>query len=476
MKNNIICGLTAILLVTICSFSLMWWWTAVPERAYEARLPIPIPKSLLSSVKINIEGLFKKFTGTPSEITTGWPRFRGSNYDNVNTETVPLLDSWPTSGPPKLWSIDIGEGYAGPAVLNGRVYLLDYDKKEGADSLRCFSLDDGKEIWRRWYKVKVKRNHGMSRTVPAVTDKYVVTIGPKCQVMCADAITGSYIWGIDLPFEYDTKVPLWYTGQCPLIDGNTAVIATGGKALLIGVDLPSGKVVWTTPNPNTHQMSHSSIMPMTLLDKKMYIYCAAGAMVGISAEEGDKGTLLWETTDWKPAVMSPSPVKLDDKRIFITAGYGEGSMILQLSRENDKFTIAPLQTIPRSRFACEQHTPILYKKHLFSILPGDAGALKKQAVCMTTDGIHVWNSGKKNRFGIGPFLIADDKILILNDDGELTMAKASTTEYKELAHARVLEGHDSWGPMALVEGKLLLRDFNKMICLDLRVGNRKNKK
>jgi outer membrane protein assembly factor BamB len=202
----------------------------------------------------------------------------------------------------------------------------------------------------------------------------------------------------------------------------------------------------------------------------MYVYCAAGSMVGISAEESDLGSLLWETAEWNVSVMAPAPVQLPDNRIMITAGYGAGSMILQLSKGNGDFSITPVMTIPRSRFACEQHTPIFYKDHLFTILPSDGGALKKQAVCMDLNGNLVWNSGKKKRFGIGPFLIGDNKMFILSDDGELTMIEADTGEYKELAHSKVLQGHDAWGPMALVEGRLILRDFDKMICIDLREG------
>ena len=106
------------------------------------------------------------------------------------------------------------------------------------------------ELWRRWYSVNLKRNHGMSRTTPAITDKYIVTMGPKCHVMCCNPQNGDLLWGIDLGKDFNTEVPLWYTGQCPLIDNDIAVIAPGGSSLLIGVDCATGKVVWKTPNPD----------------------------------------------------------------------------------------------------------------------------------------------------------------------------------------------------------------------------------
>ena len=90
-----------------------------------------------------------------------------------------LARAWQPSEPRELWAIDVGEGYAGAAVLNGRVYLMDYDRDKKQDALRCLSLADGREIWRYAYPVPVKRNHGMSRTVPAVTDKLRRGDGPQ---------------------------------------------------------------------------------------------------------------------------------------------------------------------------------------------------------------------------------------------------------------------------------------------------------
>jgi len=123
--------------------------------------------------------MLTKSDGVPANLPGAWPRFRGPNYDAISSEKGTLATAWPAEGPRVLWSVDVGEGYAGAAVLDGRAYLLDYDQGKQADVVRCLSLNDGKEIWRYSYPVKVKRDHGMSRTVPAVTDKYIVTLGPR---------------------------------------------------------------------------------------------------------------------------------------------------------------------------------------------------------------------------------------------------------------------------------------------------------
>ncbi len=421
--------------------------------------------------KISIGELFEEAGGQPSTLPGSWPRFRGPNFDNISPETTPLADRWPEGGPPLLWSVDLGEGYAAPAVHHGRAYLLDYDEKKKADALRCLSLEDGREIWRRSYRVKVVRNHGMSRTVPAVTDRIVVTIGPRCHVMAVDPESGAMKWSLDLERDYGTVTPLWYTGQCPMIDGDTAVIAPGGpEALMIGVDVETGRVAWRAPNPKGWKMSHSSVMPMTLAGKRMYVYCAQGGVAGVSAMKEDAGRLLWENPEWNSQVIAPSPVVLDDGLVFVTAGYNAGSLLFKVTEQDGKYEARTVRRLATAEgLASEQQTPIHFNGHLFSVLPKDAGALRQEFVCVRPEdhGKVLWSSGKTKRFGLGPYLLADGKFFLLDDEGVLTVIRASTERYEELARHKVLQGPDSWGPIALAGGRMILRDARRMVCIDV---------
>ncbi|MCK4764565.1 MAG: PQQ-binding-like beta-propeller repeat protein [Candidatus Aminicenantes bacterium] len=454
--------------------SLTLWLLHNPTGNFTANIPgmDGRPENFSSqSEVVDIGAYFARFDGVPANSRDNWPRFRGADFDNISKEKIKLLDSWGETGPKILWSIDLGEGHAGPVISQGRVYILDYDEEERADILRCFSLDDGREIWQRGYKLYIKRNHGMSRTVPAAAGENVITMGPKCHVMCVDAASGDFKWGIDLVKEYSVEVPLWYTGQCPLIAGSQAVIAVGGSTLIMGVDCDSGQVTWETPNPDNWKMSHSSVMPFTIHGKKVYVYCAIEGIVGVSAEEETAGQVLFASTLWNHNVIAPSPVYLGDGRIFVTAGYGAGSMMLKIKPEGDLFAVESLQKLKSNEgLASEQQTPIFYKGHLFSILPKDAGPMRNQFVCVSPDDCSrfVWTSGKTNRFGLGPYLIADGKFFILSDDGVLTIIKAGTKKYIQLAQTKVLEGVDAWAPMAIAGGRLLARDSRRLVCIDIR--------
>jgi len=270
--------------------------------------------------------------------------------------------------------------------------------------------------------------------------------------------------------EYATEVPLWYTGQCPLIDGGKAVIATGGRALMVAMDLATGDIRWEAPNPEGWQMSHSSIVPFEFGGTRMYVYSAFGGVCGVAADGPDEGKVLWKTNAWNHQVVAPTPVCMPDGKIFLTAGYGAGAMVLQLQGSGSDFTVSVISEYsPKEGLACEQQTPVVWEGHLLGILPKDAGPLRNQLVCVDPRNFKeiVWSSGADKRFGLGPYMIADGKLFILSDDGTLTIARPDTREYIELDSYRVIEGQDSWAPLAVADGYMVLRDSKTMVCIDL---------
>ncbi len=228
---------------------------AAPEVA--SRLPGEDQRPALIKPAQDTEpmvGRLVKFSGKASDLPGAWPRFRGAGFDAVSTEATPLADSWPEAGPGVLWSIEAGEGFAGAAIFEGCVYLMDYDRDSAEESIRCLSLDTGEEIWRYAYALKIKRWHGMSRTVPVVTEEYVLAMGAKCHVTCLSRKTGELLWTLDLVRDYGTTVPQWYTSQCPLIDNGKAIIAPGGHVPGHGCGLQNRQ--GPVGDPQSQSMGH----------------------------------------------------------------------------------------------------------------------------------------------------------------------------------------------------------------------------
>jgi outer membrane protein assembly factor BamB len=408
-----------------------------------------------------------------------WPRFRGSDFDNISKDKTPLAESWDTSGPQIVWRTTLGEGYAGPAVHNGRVYLLDYNEKKKADMLRCFSLKSGLELWRRWYRVDMKRNHGYSRTIPAVTDKFLVSIGPRSHVMCLDPLSGKMLWSIDLEKEYGIPgtekgriTPDFFSGQCPLIDNNVAIIAPGGKALMIGINCANGKVMWKTPNPDSLRMSHCSIIPMILHGKRMYVYNAVGGVCGISAEGDDIGKMLWTTTEWNPATVAASAISLGNNEIAAFGSYGAGGSRIKIIKEGSVYKAQIIEQHKATNgISSDQQTPIIIGDFIWCLMPENAGTLKKQLVCYHKSDLlkPVWSSGKENRFGrgLGPYIVASDKMYLLDDDGKLYYFKIGNSSITLIDSHKIIKGIEAWGPMAIAGNYLLMRDARNLICLNI---------
>jgi len=467
--------------VTVLALGLFWWLFKEQPLDLSERIPgmDDRPKMEIRSDTVNIGEFFDSLAGIDANVEGDWPRFRGADLDNVSKDTTPLAESWDTSGPAIIWRTTLGEGYAGPAVHKGRVYLLDYNERKKADALRCFSLSSGKELWRRWYYVDLKRNHGYSRTIPAVTDKYLVTIGPRSHVMCVDPLNGKMLWSIDLEKEFGIPgtekgriTPDFYTGQCPLIDNDEVILAPGGKALMIGVDCTSGKVKWKTPNPDSLRMSHSSIIPMIIHGKRMYVYNAVGGVCGVSAEKNDIGTLMWKTTEWSPATTAASPLFLGNNEIAVFGSYGAGGARIVINTTGSGYTATVREQHKATNgLASDQQTPIIIGNYIWSVLPENAGALKKQLVCYNKTDLltAVWSSGKENRFGrgLGPYIVSGDKLYLLDDDGKLYFYRIQDNKVTLIASHKVIKGIEAWGPMAIAGKYLIMRDARNLLCLNI---------
>ena len=452
-------------------FSLSWWFE--PDEASLAltkRLPgsDDVPKEIAQNRgRVKIGEFFKKFDGvaSSSSVQANWPTFRGLDQRNVCSTGPRLIDRFPAGGPRKLWQIELGEGHAAPAIYGGYLYYLDYLEKESADCLRCFDLLSGKELWRRWYKVEVKRNHGRSRTIPAVDQDVVVSLGPKAHVMCLDRLNGTMLWSTDLEKDYGATIPQWYAGQCPLIDEGKVLLApAGAKDLIVALDGKSGQKLWSSPNDKSMTMSHSSIMKMKLLGEDTYVYVARGGIVGLSMN----GAIRFVTTKWSPSVVAPSPVAIDERSFFACAGYGSGSVIVSLQKNGESIDATLAQSFkPREGFSLEQQSAIYHDGLLFGVLPKDAGSRRERFACCSPNDLSNFLTLTQEKFGLGPFIFADGKFFVLADDGELFIFRFGGGKFTKLSSAKVLQGSDAWGPMALVDGYLVLRDSKEAICLDV---------
>lgn len=464
-----------IVTIIVWAIVLIGWHLYNPSAGFTTFVPGADkrpPGSERKADEVVIGEFFMKYDAQPTEgLTDIWSGFRGPDRTNIVNNSSPkkLVEN----DFKELWSVTTGEGHAAPAIWKGRVYILDYDEQLSSDALRCFNLLTGEELWRRWYRVPMKRNHGFSRTIPAITTEgKVITIGPEGHVMCCDAITGDLQWTLDMKKQYGTEIPFWYAGQCPLIMGDELIVAPAGTdTLMVGLDTKTGKTRWGTPNTKKLKMSHSSVMPMTLGGKRMLVYAGVGGVCGVSAEEKDKGKLLWFADAWQPSVIAPSPLQLNNSQIFLVAGYGAGGGLLQVNQVGGGWNAKVIDQYKADKgLSSEQQTPILYRGKIITILPKDGGGMRERVSIYSPNDLHraEWNSANDERFGLGPYMVIDGQLFALKEDGQLYVYQIGERSMQLIHHQTVIkDGADAWGPMAYANGMLLLRDAKNVKCLKI---------
>ena len=371
------------------------------------------------------------------------------------------MREWPEAGPRVLWSVEVGQGYSAAAIVEGRVYFNDYDSSSDEWLVRCLTLDEGKELWRFSEKRRIRPNHAITRTVPAVDANFVFSLDPKAVLHCLDTKTGKELWRKELVQEYNAKIPPWYNGQCPLMEGDRIIIAAGGDVLLVALEKATGNEIWRSPNPENQPMTHASPMPAEFGGVRQYLYTTLKGVYGIAAQDGE---VLWHAPFKLNVAVAPSPVAVDESLVFLTSGYNAGTAMFRIKYAGGQFSAEKVFELSPAEWNSEVHTPIIYKDHLFAVGRNRRGLF----TCLSKDGKIVWDSREKASFDLGSFLLADGMFFVLDGKtGLLRIIDANTTEYRELASSQILSGSDVWGPMALSKGKLVMRDLTKMVCVQV---------
>ncbi|MBC8232201.1 PQQ-like beta-propeller repeat protein [bacterium] len=258
-------------------------------------------------------------------LAADWPQFLGPDRNAVSTETG-LKRSCPEGGPKVLWTFPLAEGFAGPAVSDGKVYVLDRKGSE-QDVLRCIDLVTGKEEWTFAYDAAGTFDRHGSRSVPTIEGNYIYTCGPLGHVRCVDKVTHQMVWKKNVWRAFSKeKVPTWGISQSPLIYGDLLILASQTKkAGVVAYDKLTGSVQWTSAKlPGKPGYVSPKVINLGG-DDQLVMISANGAVVGM---ELTTGKFLWSYNGWQCKIPVPNVTEIGDGRIFITGGYKAGSAMI----------------------------------------------------------------------------------------------------------------------------------------------------
>ena len=391
-----------------------------------------------------------------------WPQYLGPNRDGTSMETG-LKRSWPKDGPDVLWTFPLSEGFSGPAVSNGKVYVLDRigDKQ---DILRCIDLTTGKESWTFTYDAPGSFDRHGTRSVPTIESNYIYTCGPLGHVHCIDKNTHKAVWKKNVWTDFGGgEVPRWGIAQNPLIYGDLLILASQTKrAGVVAYDKLTGSIHWTSP---VLPGSPGYVSPKVINiggDNQLVMIPANGGVLGMDLTTGK---VLWSYDGWQCRIPVNNVTEIGDGRIFITGGYRAGSAMIKVEKEGDAFVVRELYKT--QEFGTHVHPAILYKGHLYAHC--STNDRKDGLVCMDLDGNVKWETKRSPLFDKGGFILVDG--LLLNIDGNkgfLYLIEPDPSGFKKLASAKLLDTDQCWAPLALSDGKLLIRDHKQMKCVVVR--------
>ncbi len=424
-------------------------------------------------------------------VAQDWPQFGGPGRTGISPEKG-ILKSWPETGPEVLWSVDVGIGYGGPVVKNGRVYLLDRNDKEG-DKMRCFDLNTGAELWKFEYAAAGEVMFPGSRSVPAVDDKHVYSCGPYGNLYCIDINTHKPVWNANVWTDfggvlpegnpgYGGPFPTWAISQCPLIYGDLLILASQAPgAGVVAYNKNTGELKWKTKSLGATGYVSPNIVKIDGQDHLVMVTASTGGRGGQPLVPGNvvgmeplSGKILWEFNDWKCGIPVPMAVDAGNNKLLITGGYELGALMIQVEKKADG-AYGTKELYRTEEFGDQTKTPVFYNGYFY----GEYGTNNRRdgLTCMDMDGNIMWKTKREPDFNKGSIIIADGLMLATDGAKTLYLIEPGPEGYKELAKAELLAeqqstderaarfGTQNWAPTALASGKLLIRDQSRMLCV-----------
>jgi len=443
------------------------------------------------------------FACLASLMAQDWPQYLGPNRNSISDQKG-ILRTWPATGPEVLWTVNVGIGYGGPVIKEGKVYLLDRDDKVG-DILKCFDLSSGKELWNFGYDAPGSVMFPGSRSVPAIDGNNVYSCGPYGNLYCIDINTHKPVWNKNVwtDFGGDSgnapskepeggpggfggrgNFPIWAISQCPLVYGDLLILASQAPgAGVVAYNKNTGEVVWKTPNLGNENYVSPSVVKIDGKDQIVMVISSTnpfgrseqaktlGSIVGI---EPSSGKILWKFEGWECHITVASAVDTGENRILAVGGYEYGALMIKVEKQPNG-SYGAKELFKTVEFGDQTKTPLLYNGYFYAQY--GTNNRRDGLVCMNMNGEIMWKTKKEPDFNKGSMILADGLILATDGAKALYLIEPDPTAFKPLAKTELLTevksdnpgaarfGTQNWAPIALSNGKLLIRDQSRMMCV-----------
>jgi outer membrane protein assembly factor BamB len=351
-----------------------------------------------------------------------------------------------------LWRQPVGLGYASFVVAGGRAFTI--EQRRSQEVAAAYDVATGRELWTNsWEGEFVEAMGGDGpRATPTYHDGRVYVLGALGELRCLDAATGAVIWRRNILTENGAGNLDWGMAASPLVVDDNLIVLPGGAngRSVVAYHRATGAPVWQALSD---RQAYTSPMLATLAGVRQVVVVTASRIVGLTTDGG----LLWEYP-WATnmGINVAQPVLLDDDRVFISAGYDHGAAVFQIVRSGDGLST---QTVWENRRMKNKFTTsLLHDGHLYGL---------DEAILACVDAATGELRWKGGRYGYGQALLAGDHLIVLTEDGDVVLVKATPERHEELGRFTAIEGK-TWNHPVIADGRLLVRNLREMAAFDIR--------
>jgi len=385
-----------------------------------------------------------------------WKQFGGPET-NFHVQAKGLADSWPPPGPPAVWKRALGQGYSGITIADGVLYTM---YRTGSDEVvLAANAGSGKTLWEHKYPApftsSMKMENGAGPHVtPLVTGHGVYAIGILGELRCLDKATGKLKWQLDVPAKFGLSIPDRGYSASPIAYRDMLFVRGGRGSTVVALRQQDGSVVW-----NGGEFGYSGSTPVlgSVDGFEQLVVFGSDEIAALNPLNGDVQWSTRHTTQY--GLNISAPVWGEDDIVFCSSAYGTGSRGVQVRRVGERVEAEELWFNNQVRIHFTN--AIRIGDHVYGS-SGDFGPAPLTAIHAKTGEI-AW---RDRSFAKANLLYADGKIILLDEDGALGLARVSPQGLEVLAKTNLLETRH-WTAPTLDGTRLYIRNEREMLALEL---------
>ncbi|MBL8211428.1 MAG: PQQ-like beta-propeller repeat protein [Bryobacterales bacterium] len=372
-----------------------------------------------------------------------WPEWRGVGRQGVWRETG-LLARFPEGGLRVKWRREVKAGYSGPAVANGRVFVMDHERGAGtAATERVMALDEatGRTLWSRQWAADYRGldYHNGPRATPTVDGDRVYVLGAMGALRCLRVTDGGEVWAKEFVRDFGTVVPVWGMSSAPIVDGGRliAVVGGAGNAKVVAFDKHTGKEVWRALSSENSEPGYSQPVLIEGGRRQLVVWHATA----IDSLDPETGRVLW-SHPFRIRMNTPIATPAWSEPHLLVSGFFDGARMMEVRSDGRSARLLwasdSQSEVNSDKLHALMSQPLVDGDYVYGVCAfGQLRCLRRST------GERVWETQAatvERARNVSAWLVRNgERVFIYNDRGELIVARLRPEGYEEISRVKLLK-------------------------------------